>query len=78
MELDTTPFAPKVERSESVYEDAPMPPRSDSLSERGSFNEPPPKPKKIERKCPIVVDVIVVLVQLGLAVLLGFFSYYYP
>lgn len=36
------------------------------------------KPRKIVRKCPVLVDVIVILIQLGLLVTLGFFSYYYP
>lgn len=64
-------------RSESEYQDKPL--RSDSMSERGeSFIEKPvAKPKKIIRKCPIVVDALVVLLQLGLALTFGFFAYYY-
>ena len=63
-------------QTESHYEDKPL--RSDSMSERGSFNVPAnPAPKKIARKCPIVVDVIFVLMQLGLSLTFGFFSYYY-
>jgi hypothetical protein len=59
--------------SESEYQDKPL--RSESM---GSFSAPAPsKPKKIVRQCPILVDVIIVLVQLGLTVTLGFFSYYY-
>jgi len=56
-----------------------MPLRSESVSERGSFAEPPKKTetKKIGRKCPVLVDVIFVLMQLGLALTFGFFSYYY-
>jgi hypothetical protein len=55
-----------------------MPLRSESQSERGSFSEPPrTETKKIGRKCPVLVDVIFILMQLGLALTFGFFSYYY-
>jgi hypothetical protein len=55
-----------------------MPLRSESQSERGSFAEPPrTETKKIGRKCPVFVDVIFILMQLGLALTFGFFSYYY-
>jgi len=55
-----------------------MPLRSESQSERGSFSEPPrTETKKIGRKCPVLVDVIFILMQLGLALTFGFFSYNY-
>jgi hypothetical protein len=51
--------------------------RSDSITE--SLHSVPKKeqPKKIVRKCPVVVDTIIVLLQLGLTVTFGFFAYYY-
>lgn len=63
--------------SESEYQDKPM--RSNSVSDSGSFHEQPAvsKPKKVARKCPVVVDVIFVCMQLGLTLTFGFFSYYY-
>lgn len=33
--------------------------------------------KKVARQCPLAVDVIFVLMQLGITVMLGFFSYFY-
>jgi hypothetical protein len=42
------------------------------------YEKPTNRPiKKIVRKCPVLVDVIFVLMQLGMALTLGFFSYYY-
>lgn len=42
------------------------------------YEKPVNRPiKKIVRKCPVLVDVIFVLMQLGMALTLGFFSYYY-
>lgn len=54
--------------------------RSDSVdSMRESIVEKPKgKVKEIVRKCPVLVDVVFVCLQLGLALTLGFFSYFYP